>query len=128
MSADFDVSEITALSVVLAGSLTKFPAGAKAVVSKGALTLKQGMKAEARSAGVAEAKALASTIDYDTKALVGSITAEVGPKGGGPGSFAFLYYGNSKNGPLIPDPVILARAEGEVVAGFLSKLAAESLA
>lgn len=99
-----DVSEVDALAGNFAKQAATAMVGVRAVVAKGALNIKNDLRDQANASGIAEAQALARFINYDVKTGHEGITAEIGPVGGHAGSFAFLYFGNSKNGPVLPDP------------------------
>lgn len=121
MSAEFDVQGLDALqrNMTLAGSSSKRQAAA--VVKKAAVNIKNQMQDEARGAGYAGAR-LARTINFDVKSDGGGITAEIGPRKGHAGSLALLYYGNSKTGPQIPDPMGALDHEIPSLKSYLQKL------
>ena len=104
MSADADFSQMRALAFDLGKAQVSVFPKFRAIVQKTMVDTKTDMRAEAAAAGQAGAQ-LSSTISYETKETAGGVTATIGPVEGGPGSFAFLYYGNSKNGPIIKDPL-----------------------
>lgn len=95
-------------------------AGTRSVVKKGAQVVKTRLQAEAD--GVRHAPSLPSAITYDVTSGPDGLDAEIGPTRGGTGSLAFLYFGNSKTGPVLPDPVLAADAEADVVAEHLAAL------
>lgn len=103
-SVSVDTSQVEALAKDMAKQAAKGIIGVRAVVAKGALNIKNDLRNQANASGIAEARALGRFINYDTKMRPGSVTAEIGPVAGHAGSFAFLYFGNSKNGPVLPDP------------------------
>ena len=92
---------------------------AQKVVAKAALNTKTRMRRSASASRIPEAKALSRTIDYSILGL----TAKVGPRKGHAGSFAFLYYGNSKNGPVLKDPGDALKAEVEAFETNLARVA-----
>ena len=55
------------------------------------------------------------------------LSATVGPLRGHAGSLALLYFGNSKTGPRLPDPMVAAVKESDVVEEYLGRLAEEIL-
>ena len=109
-SVSVDTSQVEAMAKDMAKQVAKGIIGVRAVVAKGALNIKNDLRNQANASGIAEARALGRFINYDTKMRPGSVTAEIGPEeqekgsAGHGGSFAFLYFGNSKNGPVLPDP------------------------
>ena len=103
-SISIDTSEVRELAFDLSRAPAEAAIATRAAMQKGALNIKNDLKQQAQASGIAEAKELARFISYDTKVTRQGITAEIGPVEGHAGSFAFLYYGNSKNGPVLPDP------------------------
>lgn len=91
---------------------------ARQVVAKGALNIKKRMRRSASASRIAEAKALSRTIDYS----IFGLTAEIGPRRGHSGSMAFLYYGNSKNGPVLKDPGDALKREVEAFESNLARV------
>lgn len=121
MGASFDASELDKFSrhLALAGQASKRKA--VGVVKKAAVNIKKQMQEEASAAGPSGSR-LSRTINFDVKVDGGGITAEIGPQEGHAGSLALLYYGNSKTGPVIPDPMGAADAEYPSLKSYLSKL------
>lgn len=99
-SFSIDTSDVRKLTADLGKLPGKAVPATRAVLTKAALNVKNDLRQQANASGIAEAKALARFIDYDMRGL----TAEIGPRAERAGSFAFLYFGNSKNGPVLPDP------------------------
>ena len=124
MSADFDLSEVFALANDL-GRVDDLGRELRQVIQKGALNIKQQMQREA--AGVAHAPGFPSAITFETKIAANGVEAEIGPVKGGAGSLALLYFGNSKTGPRLPDPVIALNKEAQATEQFLAKAAANVL-
>lgn len=91
-------------------------AAARPVVTKAAVNVKNRMRQEA--SGHKHAPNLPSAISYDL--TDGGLGFECGPERGKAGSLAFYYFGNSKIGASIPDPVIALRDEAENTCGYLS--------
>lgn len=94
-----------------------------AVVKKGAVELKKAMAKEAAGAGRSGAR-LGADIDFD---MTDQLTAEVGATLGDSGSLQFLYLGNSRTGPLVPDPIIAGEREADRVEKFVGKVATSAL-
>lgn len=106
----------------LDAAATSFKPRARAIMSKGALEIKRQMKDEARGAGPRVGPIIAATINYDIDVSEGGITAEVGPEKGHAGSLAFFYFGNSRIGPRIPDPMGALESEYSHLKSYLNKL------
>jgi hypothetical protein len=107
MSFSVDASEVTALGrQLLVASVLTF-AGAKPVVEKAALNVKN--DARQRISGLRHAPGYPNSIQYE---MVG-IQAEVGPEVGGPqwGLGDILEYGTSKSAP---HPHLMPAAEAEL--------------
>lgn len=121
MGAEFTVQGLDALqrNLTIAGSTSKRQAAA--VMKKAAVNIKKQMQAEASAAGPSGAR-LSRTINFDVKSEGGGITAEIGPRRGHAGSLALLYFGNSKTGPQIPDPMGALDAEYPNLKSYLQKL------
>jgi len=124
---DIDTSQIRNLSFDLGkAEATTFPK-VRAIVQKTMLDTKNELKAEAAGSGIAEAAALASAISYETKETGGGVSAEVGPVEGGPGSFAFLYYGNRNNGPVLKDPLFAMQRNAKKAEPYFLKVLGDVL-
>lgn len=78
----------------------KLPAGVKAVVSKGALNIKNDWKR--RWSGIGHAPALPAAVTYDTKESRDSVSAQIGPdKGRRQGALGnIIEFGTSNNAPI----------------------------
>jgi hypothetical protein len=126
-----DVSELRKLEVDLGAGAVAALADVRAVVQKGALKIKNQLREEA--GGVVHAPALPAMINYETKIGPTYVEAEIGvrtgPKGSpfATGGLAFFYYGNSKVGPQLPDPMLALRKEAAVVEDYAVKIAAKAL-
>lgn len=115
----FDISELVALEGDLSSAAGRIVPEVKAVTSKGALNVKNQLQREAQ--GIRHAPGLPASINYETHVGLDFFEAEIGPREGGAGSLAFFYYGNSKIGPQLPDPMIALEAEGEKFAEHIAK-------
>ena len=91
------------------------------VVKKGALNVKQRLQREAD--GHPHAPRMPQSITFDVELDGDEIVADIGPEKGGAGSLAFYWLGNSKTGPTLPDPMLAADAEAEVMLDYLGKVA-----
>lgn len=124
-----DTSELDRLVADFEASPARFARGARGVMSKAGVNIKKDLQREARGSGIPEARMLARDISYDLDGLdlvVGPEKQEK-PSPGHGGSFAFLYYGNSKNGPVLPDPVNALDREAGNVADHLGDVAEDVL-
>lgn len=113
MSADLDMSEVRALGAALGRQERVVRATGRAVAQAAGMRIGRRMQAEARHV---QAGRVSSTITYDVKEGANSTTVEVGPARHTAGGLAFFYYGNSKIGPRITDPIGALRDEAEVAA------------
>ena len=120
MDVSIDISELNALEADLSGAAKRLAEGVVATTRKAALNIKNELRDEAE--GVAHAPALPSTITFDTRLLANGMEAQIGPVKGGAGSLALLYFGNSKTGPRLPDPMQALEREADHYVGFLGKL------
>jgi len=128
---DMDVSELRKLEIDLGAGAVVALSEIRAVVQHGALKIKNQLRSEAE--GVRHAPHMPAMINYDTTIGPAWIEAEIGartgPKGSAfaPGGLAFFYYGNSKVGPQLPDPMEALRKEAPIVADFAAQAAARAL-
>lgn len=77
-------------------------------------------KAAAREAtGHPYFKGMGAAWSYDFTVTARGVGIEVGPVKGGAGSLALAYFGNSKTGPILPDPQHLLDDEGEQMEPFI---------
>jgi hypothetical protein len=118
---DVDTTQLRALAFDLGKTEAKVFPKIRAIVQKTMLDTKNEMKAEAAGSGIAEAKALSGFISYETKETPGGVSAVVGPTTGGPGSFAFLYFGNKNNGPVLKDPLFAMQRNAKLAEPFFVK-------
>ncbi|MHA7132541.1 hypothetical protein [Oerskovia turbata] len=126
-SIELDARELTAL----ADDLSHLPAAALAkvrpVLQKGALKIKNQLQSEA--SGSRHFGKIAPTVSYDTTETPSAIEAEIGPDRGrgGAAGLAGAYFGWSRGGASLPDPVLALEAEAPLVERFLSGLLEDSL-
>lgn len=100
MSVTVDASQVHALAVDLRKVPAKVHPQVKAVVAKGALNVKKGMREEA--SGHRFLQHFPYTITYDVTTTPTSIEAEIGPDHGktqGPLA-GVVYFGTSNSGPV----------------------------
>ena len=125
MSVEFDTSELRQLAADLGSAGARASGAVRATTQKAALNIKQQLQREA--SGREHAPRLPFAITYDTRELQSGIIAEIGPRTGGPGSLAFYYYGNSKVGPQLPDPMGALDAEAPAYAKYLAEAVADEV-
>ncbi len=119
MSVDF--GDVEAFAKALDDQGAKVVLAQRQVVKKGALNVKQRLQREAD--GHPHAPRMPQSITFDVELDGDEIVADIGPEKGGAGSLAFYWLGNSKTGPTLPDPMLAADAEAEVMAEWLGKVA-----
>ena len=119
MSVDF--GDVEAFAKDLDHQGAKVVLAQRQVVKRGALNVKKRLQAEAQ--GVAHAPGFPRAITFDVELTGDEIVADIGPEKGGAGSLALLYLGNSKTGPRLPEPMLAADTEAEVMAEWLGKVA-----
>lgn len=136
-----DASELRKLVADLSAAPKVVRSEARAIMSKGALNIKNQMRDEAARSRHFK---LAHTISYDLKVGGDTIEAEIGPEEGGAGSLAgFAYFGGSpwterkkpgrgwQQGPggggTLPDPQGALDAEAPNVEKYLDALVEKAL-
>ena len=121
-----DASELRALIADLREAPQLVRREARAVISKGALNIKNQMRDE-----VAKSRhfRFAHTVTYDLKVAGDTIEAEIGPETGGVGSLAgFAYFGGvNGGGGTVPDPQGALDAEAPNVEKYLDALVTKAL-
>lgn len=119
---EIDTSEVRALAADMRGVDGRLARHLKPVVAKGALNIKNQLRSEMRESrhfGV-----VARGITYDLED--GGYSAAIGPEKGSPGSLANIaYFGTSRGGGTVPDPVGALQAESEAFISHLERLAGE---
>lgn len=123
MASDF--SELRKLATDLRNAGNVVRSEARAVVSKGALNIKNQMRDEAKRRHYD----FSHRITYDIKGGLDSIEAEIGPETGGVGSLAGIAYfgGVNGGGGTVPDPMGALEAEAPNVERYLAELAEKAL-
>lgn len=120
-----DVTQLDRLAADIATSGKTVPTVIRPVMSKAGLQMKTKGAAEAR--GHKHAPRLPGAWSYDLKDTPMQSVVEVGPREGGQGSLAMYYFGNSKVGPSLPDPVHILDEEADVTAEVLVTIASKAL-
>ena len=111
-----DVSQVTLLAGRLARSEVAVAAAIAPVMTRAGVNIKRAGQADAR--GVQNGR-ISAAWSFDVKPSRRGVEIEAGPVEGGAGSLAFFYYGNSKIGPRISDPVHILDSEADATARFL---------
>lgn len=123
---EFDISELQRLATDLADAGVALPDAIRPVVSRGALNIKNQMRAE--MAASRHFRGAAGDIDYDLEDH--GLAALIGPRSGRgqPGALANIaYFGTSRGGGTVPDPQEALDAEtprflkalGDVMEGLM---------
>ncbi len=100
---EFDASEFRAFAARVEGAVQATEGQVEQVINRGALNIKNDLQTEMR--GSRHFKGVAPGISYDMK-TGSAIEAEIGPEKGGPGSLANIaYFGSSRGGGTVPDPI-----------------------
>lgn len=119
MSLDFGDLEAFARDLDHQGA--KVVLAQRQVVKKGALNVKKQLQAEAD--GHPHAARMPQAITFDVELDGNEVVADIGPEKGGVGSLAFYWLGNSRTAPVLPDPMLAADKEAEVMAEWLGRVA-----
>lgn len=132
MAITFDSSELRALSADLTKAGSEIDGKVGAVVSKGAVNIKAQMRMEMYAS--THFRGVGSSISYDIHGGdmfgVGVIEAEIGPETGtgSPGSLANIaYFGSSRGGGTVPDPIGALNAELPRFEAALTKILGEGV-
>lgn len=129
-----DNSELRALANDLARMGASVIPAIRPVVARTMVDTKKELREEAK--GVAHVPLLPYTINYSTRETRTSVVGEVGPDtdvvvGNGPvrtpGSFALLYFGNSKTGPVLKDPLFAMQRNAKKAEPFFLKVLGDLL-
>lgn len=116
---DVDTRDLDRLVADLERSRRDAVKSIRPVMQRTMVDAKRDLQSEA--SGVAHAPQLPGSISYDTRELRSSIVAEIGPKEGGVGSLALLYFGNSKTGPRLKDPLFAMKRQAIKAEPFFLK-------
>ncbi|MGN6245115.1 MAG: hypothetical protein ACTHQ3_15795 [Motilibacteraceae bacterium] len=122
---EFDITDLRALEADLNGAGDRIFGQVDATTRKAALNVKNTLRDQAQ--GVRHAPAFPSSITFDARTGVSWVEAEIGPREGGAGSLALLYFGNSKSGPRLPDPMGALDAEEPAYLEHLAQVAAQEM-
>ena len=132
MAIDFDTSELRALSAGLTKAGTAVDGKIKGVITKGAVAIKSQMRKEMQ--GSPHFKGTARSIDFSIHGGdmfgVGVIEAEIGAKigAGEVGGLAHIaYFGTSRGGGTVADPIGALNAEAPKFEAALLKILGDIL-
>ena len=128
MAVDFDTSELRSLARDLTNAGTAAARDIKPVVSRGALAIKNQMRAEMGASP--HFKGTASSITYDITERADGVEAEIGAKvgAGETGGLAHIaYFGGSTGGGTVADPQAALDAETPRFIAALEKIVGDIL-
>lgn len=120
-----DASEVARLARDITTTGKTIPQAIRPVMEKAGVQIKAKGKEEA--SGRKHAPRLGAAWSYDIKQTPLSTEITAGPRTGAAGSLAFYYFGNSKIGPSLPDPVHIVEEEADVVAAWLAEVGTQAL-
>lgn len=123
MKIEMDARELTAFGNDLKRAVKHTEAELKPIIAKGALNIKKQLRKEMY--GSDHFKGAGSSISYDIFVGLGATWADIGPSsdGGSPGNLANIaYFGTSRGGGTVPDPLKALEAEYPNVERYLTKL------
>lgn len=119
MDFSADMSEVRSLAVDMQRAAAKMPAEVKAVVAKGAVEIKKDLTDKLRDSRHFKGFA---RVSYDL--IDGGFGAEIGPEKNGPGAGANLaYFGTSRGGGTVEDPIEALNREAPALQRHLEDLA-----
>lgn len=128
MDVDFDTSELRTLARDLTNAGTAAARDIKPIVSRGALAIKNQMRAEMGASP--HFKGTASSITYDITERADGVTAEIGAKigAGQTGGLAHIaHFGGSTGGGTVADPIGALNAEAPKFEAALLKILGDIL-
>lgn len=129
-SISIDTSQLRAYAREIEGAADLLDSQVEAVVSKGALNIKNQMRADMEAS--LYFKGTSPAISYDMRSGGafggGFVEAEIGPVTGKPGSLANVaYFGTSRGGGTVADPQVALDAEEPKFTAALEALMAKVL-
>jgi hypothetical protein len=108
-----DTSDLRKLSTDLRAAPSSIAPKVNAVVAKGANNIKRSMIEQLRASNYKHFRAAANAVDYDWIDGADFVGVEIGPKvgpgeqGGAAGiAYGTMYYGGSKGGGSVRDPIV----------------------
>jgi hypothetical protein len=119
MSADF--SELVEFATGLNEVPAELVVEVRKVVQKSSLSIKTAMAAQMRAS--THFKGAASAISYETSFDANGMSSEIGPDKDRPGGALanIAYFGTSRGGGTVPDPVGALEAEVPVLVRFIGE-------
>ena len=128
MAVTIDTSDLRTLARDLTNAGTAAARDIKPIVSRGALAIKNQMRAE--MGGSPHFKGTASSITYDITESATGVEAQIGPKSGpgNPGALANIaFFGGSRGGGTVADPIGALNAEAPKFEAALLKILGDIL-
>lgn len=126
MGVEVDLSELRAFVTDLGSIPGEVAVEVRGIVQKAALNIKTQLIVEMRAS--TSFKGAAGSISYDTTLGPDSITAEIGPDKDRPGGALanIAYFGTSRGGGTVADPVHALEAEVPAVEKFIGEAIAKA--
>lgn len=122
MSIVIDNSDFRRVAAAMGEGIDRLPREVRAIVSKGALNLKNVMNDDFRSSP--HFKGITGAVSYDMTGDATYSEAQIGPEKGAPGSLANIaYFGSSRGGGTVTNPQVRLEEEAPRFAEFLADAA-----
>lgn len=120
------IDQIDQLSADLRALPEHARSDARQVINRGAVNVKRQLVSEMQTSP--SFRGVASAISFDMEERAGSVEAVIGPVKGSPGSLANIaYWGGSRGGGTVPEPMGALQAEVPTTAQYLLDLVARHL-
>lgn len=120
------IDQIDQLSADLRALPEHARSDARQVIKRGAVSVKRQLVSEMQTSP--SFRGVASAISFDMEERAGSVEAVIGPTKGAPGSLANIaYWGGSRGGGTVPEPMGALQAEAPATARHLLDLIADHL-
>lgn len=117
----WDASELDALAADLGKASAEVAVSVRQIIAKGAVNIKKQMREEMGASG--HFGQAARSITYDLTFGTDEVVAEVGPTKTAAGPLANIaYFGTSRGGATVPDPMGALQAEGTRTVAYFDKL------
>lgn len=120
------IDQIDQLSADLRALPEHARSDARQVIKRAAVNVKRQLVSEMQTSP--SFRGVASAISFDMEERAGSVEAVIGPTKGAPGSLANIaYFGSSRGGGTVPEPMGALQAEAPATARHLLDLIADHL-
>lgn len=120
------IDQIDQLSADLRALPEHARSDARQVIKRGAVNVKRQLVSEMQTSP--SFRGVASAISFDMEERAGSVEAVIGPTKGAPGSLANIaYWGSSRGGGTVPEPMGALQSEAPATARHLLDLIADHL-